>query len=386
MEMLRSFFLEPLWGILIFTVVLYIIAILNVVSLKRLSGYGDPSRFPFVSILIPARNEALNIEACLQSLLAQQYIPFEVLVLDDDSEDGTAEILERAARDVPRLEVFAGKPLPQGWAGKQWACHQLSARAKGELLLFTDADTRHHPQMLANAVAAMEEKQLGFISGLPHQKVLTIGETLLLPMLAWVILTLLPLPLARHLRMPSMAVGVGQFLLFNRKAYEEIGGHAAVRNTSLEDVAFARLLKRRGIRWSFLDLGGRVECRMYRGLKEGLQGIGKNLIAFFEGRLLFMLFAWSWISYLSWYPILVLLAGARGAENPINRLALLNVILLFGLWGLVNLRFRFPLWQALFHPITAVLYLFMAVKAFVWRLAGKSESWKGRELPREAGR
>jgi chlorobactene glucosyltransferase len=382
--MVQVFFQEPLWGILLFITILYIIALMNITTLRRLSSYEMPRNYPLVSVLLPARNEALNIEACLRSLLSQQYHPFEVLVLDDESEDGTSEILARLKQEQPGLHVYAGRPLPEGWAGKQWACHQLSGRAQGDLLLFTDADTRHHPLMLSNAVAALEKDKVGFMSGLPLQRVLTIGETLLLPMLAWVIFTLLPLPLARRLRLPSMAVGIGQFLLFSRKAYDQVGGHAVVWNTSLEDVAFARLLNRCGVDWTFLDLGDRVSCRMYRGLNEGVRGIGKNLVAFFEGKVHFMLFAWGWIAFLSWYPIFVLLRGLAGNPSPNYGLAFINVILMTALWGLINLRFGFPVWQALLHPLTSGLYLYMSLKAFVWRMVGKSDSWKGRDLPKEA--
>jgi chlorobactene glucosyltransferase len=383
--MVQSFLLEPLWGILLFTLVLYLTAIINLISLKKLSSFQPQEKTPFISVLVPSRNEAHNIEGCLKSLLAQKYANFEVLALDDESEDGTAEILERLAVNESRLKVLRGRPLPEGWAGKQWACHQLSARANGDMLMFTDADTRHHPLTLVNSASALAQTGAGFVSGIPRQIVKTAGEILLLPMLGWVILILLPLPLARRLRIPSMSVGVGQFLLFDRKAYIKIGGHKKVWNTSLEDVAFARLAIRQKFGWAFLDLSDRVACRMYRGFNEAVQGIGKNLIAFFEDRLLFLLFAWSWIAFLSWYPLFVLISGLTGTANQSAYLALVNLILLTGLWVLVNIRFGFPLWQAFVHPLTSAVYLVMAVKAAVLKLTGRTETWKGRHLPKETG-
>jgi cellulose synthase/poly-beta-1,6-N-acetylglucosamine synthase-like glycosyltransferase len=123
-----AFFSEPWWGILLFTVVLNLTAVMNLITLKKESSFGRPQITPLISGLVPARNEAHNIKRWIESLLEQLYGNFEVLVLDDESEDGTAKILDRLARDKPRLKIITGETSPKGRAGKQWACQQLSYR------------------------------------------------------------------------------------------------------------------------------------------------------------------------------------------------------------------------------------------------------------------
>ena len=129
-------------------------ALINYLTVRRFDQYPPARERPSVSVLVPARNEARNIEACLDSLLLQDYPDYELIVLDDHSTDSTPEILGRLAAHNPRLRLLSGAALPAGWLGKHWACHQLYQASTGDLLLFTDADTRHEPDMLRASVSA----------------------------------------------------------------------------------------------------------------------------------------------------------------------------------------------------------------------------------------
>jgi chlorobactene glucosyltransferase len=375
--------LHPQWGIIFFLGLLLLIAAINLLSLKRVESFGGTASRPLISVLVPARNEAHNIEACLSTLLNQEYEPYEVLVLDDQSEDGTGEIINRISLANPSLKVLRGLPLPEGWVGKPWACHQLFEAAKGELFLFTDADTRHHPSAIKDAAAALESMKLSFLSGFPRQDLGTWGERLGIPMLIFIIFSLLPLPLARRLPLSWLSAAVGQFILIRRDAYERVGGHAAVKNTSVEDFALARLVKAHRLRWDFMDLTARVRCRMYHTFAELFNGISKNLLAVYNGNFLVFSLTWLWMVYLFVQPLVGLSAALAG--RPINGfsplLGIVAVGISFILWWLNNRRFHLPLVQAFLYPVTALLYLAMVVRVAGGRYLGKPQQWKGRDLP-----
>ena len=174
--MIANFLYQQQLAILAFISVLLLISLINIITIIPIGSSSPPRVLPLVSVLVPARNEAQNIEGCLNSLLNQGYEPYEVIALDDESQDATPEILHRLSQGDTRLKVLSGQPLPYGWVGKNWACFQLSQAAQGELMLFVDADTRHHPAMLAEAVSTLHATQADLLSGLPRQ-VLKPGES-----------------------------------------------------------------------------------------------------------------------------------------------------------------------------------------------------------------
>lgn len=250
-------------GLLVFLGVQVLISLSNLFGLHRLKRTATLESEPFVSVLVPARDEAANIGGCVTSLLKQDYENYELLVLDDQSSDGTADILARLAGQAPRLRVLAGQPLPDGWVGKNWACHQLSSAAGGDWLLFTNADTRHSPGMLRTIVARAEATRADFLSGMPAQETDSWIEKLAVPMLPWMLHAILPVPLVRACPLDLGTAAIGQFLLFRRSAYDTSGGHAAVRDRVVEDFALSRQVKRLGLRWDFVDVSRHVRTRMY---------------------------------------------------------------------------------------------------------------------------
>ena len=182
---MTPFWLQHQLGIATFLGILLLIALVNLLALRRLGRYPLPPLFPRVSVLLPARNEEAVIGDCVRSLLAQDYPDFEVLVLDDGSTDGTGDVLAALARTDARLRVLTGRPLPEGWLGKHWACQQLADAATGDLLLFTDADTIHHPQALRVGVAALLAERADLMSGFLRQRLHTWGERLTVPAIFW---------------------------------------------------------------------------------------------------------------------------------------------------------------------------------------------------------
>lgn len=238
----------------------------NLRTYRRLGEYTAMARAdagPFVSVLVPARDEAANIAACLRSLLAQGYPAFEVLVMDDGSTDETAAIVRALAAGEDRLTLLTGQPLPPGWAGKGFACHQLAGAARGDILLFTDADTRHAPHMIC-AVAGAVAGGADVVTTFPEQEIGGWAEALAVPMMLFTVWAFLPVGRVWSDPSPRFTAANGQLLAFTRAAYMTVGGHAAVRDSILEDMGLAQRAKRLGLKLRLADGTGTTRTRMYR--------------------------------------------------------------------------------------------------------------------------
>jgi chlorobactene glucosyltransferase len=354
-----------------------LIAASNALLLRRIDRFPPAARSPKVSILVPARDEEDSIGPCVQSLLAQDYGDFEVIVLDDDSRDRTPAVL--AGLKTDRLRVLQGRPLPDDWNGKAWACRQLADAARGELLLFTDADTEFRPETARLAVNAMEALRADLLTAITANRVLTLGEQLTVPFVTWSLLSLLPLIVTRLL--PSSAVFTtanGKFMLIRREVYDAIGGHDAVKDDATEDIAIARSARRRGYRWRLLDATPLVNARMYRGLRDAVAGFSKNLFAVFNYRVLVALFVWVWLLTITWLPIVgVAAAIASGKTMPLAPAA--TIVLAGGIWLLASLKFGLPWHLFLLGPAIVTVSAFVGLRAMVLVLTGRAE-WKGRRL------
>jgi hypothetical protein len=226
-----------------------------------------------VSVLLPARDEEAQVGACLTALRAQTGVAdLEVLVLDDGSTDGTADAVRAAADGDPRVRLLGGTPPPAGWLGKPHACARLAAAARGRVLVYVDADVVLAPHAVAATVTLLREHGLALVSPYPRQEAVTAAERLVQPLLQWSWLTLLPLRAAEHSARPSLSVANGQLLAVDADAYRRAGGHAAVADVVLEDVALLRAVKRAGGRGVVADGTALARCRMYdsgAALREG---------------------------------------------------------------------------------------------------------------------
>jgi chlorobactene glucosyltransferase len=360
-----------------------LIEVVNLVGMHRLGRFPVPVELPAVAVLLPARNEARNIEACVRSLLAQRYPSFRVMVVDDESSDGTGDLLARMAAEDPRLEVIAGSPPPPGWTGKNWACHRLATGAHEPFLLFVDADTRHHPLMLRDAMAATLGSGADLLSGAPRQVAHTWAERLTVPMVSWVMFALIPHPIVARSRWTALSAAIGQFMLFRRSAYEQVGGHAAVRDSVVEDLALGRAVKREGRSLDFCDLTARVECRMYQGRREVWEGFGRTIFAFFNYNLPLFAFAWLWLALVFIGPPLVLWLGLLGYGTSPDAVALPVVATGLGalVWVIPCLRLRLPGACSILYPVVSLLFVLIAARSALAHYLGRPVAWKGRAVP-----
>ena len=231
-----------------------------------------------VSVLLPVRDEAARVEPCLRSLLAQEGVDLELVVLDDGSTDGTADVVRRVADGDPRVRLLTGRPLRAGWLGKPHACQQLAEAAAptSDVLVFVDADVVLAPHAVAATVALLEQTGLDLLSPYPRQE--APGATALVqPLLQWSWLTFLPLRLAERSPRPSLSAANGQLLAVRRSAYDRVGGHAAVHDEVVEDVALLRALKRSGGTGGVCDGTALATTRMYDTWSELVDGYSKSL-------------------------------------------------------------------------------------------------------------
>ncbi len=359
---------------------------LNFLSLPSLVEYADRVEFdetaPLVSILVPARNEAANIEKCVASLLAQDYPNFEILVLDDNSEDTTPALVTRLIAENPtcRLSLLHGEALPDGWYGKNFACHQLAQAAKGAFLLFTDADTSHQPIALRAAVAALQLEKAHFLSVFPRQETVTFAERLVLPLLLVYIYGLLPTWLVSRNLAPAFSAASGQFILFERRAYDTIGGHAAVRKEVLEDVRLGQRIKQFGFRQLLPDGREAVTCRMYRNRGEVWRGFSKNLFAFFNYKIswLALFLGVNLLGFVGpyvWLGLGWLTAASMNIEwfwLPLGQVGLALI-----LRGWLALRYGFKLVDIFLYPLSILFMTAIALNSVSWRY--RATEWKGRK-------
>lgn len=350
------------------------IALVNLIFASRLHRF-QPRAAGSVSLLIPARDEAENLRENLPALLAQRPAPLEVLVLDDGSSDGTAEVVRSiAARSGGAVRLLHGAPLPPGWGGKNWACHQLAAAARGDVLIFCDADVRPESDAVGRTTAAMEAAGAGMLTALPRHRFDSWFVAAVVPLVAWLpVVALLPLPLVPRVRSPSLGMGNGQWLAFTRTAYAAAGGHHEVCGDVLEDVALARRAKQAGVRLLVAAAPRTLEVRMYRDWGEMRRGFGKNLYALAGGTAPRFVLVVAIALLVGAVPLLAPLVGGWAYAAP-------AMLVFVRLCGAVLLG-QGPV-TVLLHPVGVVLAAAIAAESAV--RSGERVVWKGRRMPAAA--
>jgi chlorobactene glucosyltransferase len=367
--------------ILLFVCVMGLVALVNVLSFRSLRRVHPPGHAPLVSVLLPARNEERNIGLVLSTLADQDYPNYEVIVLNDGSEDATGRIAEQWMESNRRFRLIRGKPLPEGWVGKSFACHQLSEEAKGDFLLFIDADTIHSRHCISSAVAELSRSGAGLLTVIPYQIMDTFWEKAVLPLLHFTTFCFLPMPLVRLARHPKFAMANGQFMLFRRDAYRAAGGHEAVRTALVEDVWLSRLVKKSGNALAIRDGAGSVSCRMYRSFREIWEGFSKNLFAGFGYSVPMLTAMMAFNAMTSILPFVALLGWllrAGSVAPPWLSMVVAQAAIILAIRLVLALRFRLDLWSSFVHPIAMTVLIGIAANSCRWVLTGGGARWKGR--------
>lgn len=333
--------------------------------------------FPSLSVIIPARNEEHNIKDCIESVLDVDYPDFEIIVVDDESVDRTGSIVEAIRQKDSRIRYIRSK-RQEGWVGKNYALYIGSLNARGEWLLFIDADVRLFRSSLKRAVGYLLEKKLDMLSISGIQETSTVWEVMIQPVIYHMLNIRYPLYLVN--RHPSLSAASGQFILISRKVYNDLGGHQAIREEILEDVRLAEMIKKSGFRMKFLHSSKILKVRMYSNFYEIFKGWTKNLY-FLAGNKRWMLI---WLSYtlvtwvvlpvLSWYVIV-----NRFWEKELITASSIVYIILTNLFSL-NLWLNFPkgIFISFLYPLSFFLvFIIMAASWWRSRILNIVE-WKGR--------
>ncbi|MGI8496626.1 MAG: glycosyltransferase [Gemmatimonadaceae bacterium] len=341
---------------------------------------------PLVSVIVPARNEARNIERCVRSVLATSYPAMELIVVDDSSEDDTSRIAQGIAADDPRMRVIQAEPLPGDWFGKPWACRRGAMEARGSVLCFTDADTWHAPELLALSVNAMRRRAADLLSVAGRQELGSFWERVVQPQ----VFSLLAVryggtEVVNESSRATDKIANGQCMFFRRAAYDEVGGHDAVRQKVAEDLSLAQLVFRRG-KVPLIVLGQRqLSTRMYTTLTDIVQGWMKNVYAgtldaapFGRWGRVAMPFLLPVPLVMTIVPALVLLVGplAGAPDGLVLWAGLCTAAMLVWLIPLYLFFLELPLWYLVFFPLGAAVLLYIVVRSIV---RGQRVAWKGRE-------
>jgi hypothetical protein len=341
-----------------------------------------------VSVLLPLRDEATRVIPCLRALLGQRGVPvMEIVVLDDGSTDGTAEVVRAVAGGDPRVRLVTGLPLPAGWLGKPYACHQLARRADpvAAVLVFLDADVVLAPHAVAACVAALRAAGLELLSPYPRIVVRGPGERLVQPLLQWSWLTFLPLRSMETSPRPALAAAGGQLLVVDRAGYDAAGGHAGVRNRILDDVELARAVKRTGGRIALADGSALASCRMYESWRQLAAGYTKSLWAAFPSPAGAAAVVAALLLLYAAPPLVAVAAGAAAAAGVAGAggaAAAAVVAYLLGVAGRV-IAARATGGRAwpdtLAHPVSVVLLGLLVARSYRLRRRRRL-SWRGRPV------
>lgn len=355
--------------------------------LKNIKLFGRANREPLrlqemrskpISICIPARNEAKSIGSALASLLASQHDNYEVLVLDDHSDDDTRLIVEDWMKKADRVKLLQSPPLPDGWNGKQHACWQLANAAQHNFLLFLDADVRLSSDALTRILAEQSVRDVSLLSGFPRQETGTFSEKLLIPMMHYVLLCYLPIDRMRSSTDPGFAAGCGQLFLAKKSDYFACGGHADIRGSRHDGIKLPRTFRKSGLSTDLFDAADLATCRMYetfgqvqRGLlKNATEGIanarliGPFTILLLGGTVLpIVLFAMGLLN--AWSPLLLLFLGLLSALSWIPRFIAASA-------------FQQSALGAVCHPIAIVWFVFLQWIALIRQILGLKTRWRGR--------
>lgn len=360
------------------TFVLALLALVTAVNMlwgpflaKRRPG-ASPQ--PSLSICIPARNEEASIGQLLSSLQPFVRPDMEILVLDDHSTDGTAQVIRQHEPDLPALRLLQGASLPTGWTGKNWACHQLAQQARGEVLLFVDADVWLESDALGATLDALRNYRADALSAFPRQQLDGVVSKAVVPIMDLLLYAFLPLQLVHRTRARSLAAANGQWIAFRRSCYEAIGGHAGLRSEVVEDIALARTVKQHGFRMLLTSGVGMLRCRMYRSPGEVLRGFSKTFFAAFDFRamafvpmLLFMLLVF----------VLPFLWLAIDAQLFVLTAIGLNVLLR----AFMSIRLRHGWLSVILHPLGILGAVGIGMHAIWQRYRLGSVIWKDRAIP-----
>jgi len=355
--------------VLVFSVIQLLVAFVNILFRQNFSrvktNYSE-----LVSVLIPARNEENNIANILHDLQNQYYQNIEIIVFNDQSTDKTEEIIAEFSRKDGRIKLVNSNGLPQGWLGKNYACYSLSKHAKGNFLLFLDADVRISKNIIINTINYSINHNLGLLSIFPKQIMMTLGERIAVPNMNYILLSLLPLILVRKSKYASLSAANGQFMLFNSKNYFDTNPHELMKSDKVEDIEIARYFKKKNIPVACLTGNDSIKCRMYEGFTEAVSGFSKNVVNFFGKSFIVATLFW----LVTTFGFIVVFASFSPTVSILYLITIIVTRVFISIVSRQNILLNLIL--AIPQQITMGIFI---CKAFINKTK-KQYQWKGRNI------
>ncbi len=322
-----------------------------------------------ISILIPARNEENNIGKLLNSIIKSKDEQLEIIVFNDNSNDNTEKIVKNYLQRDSRIKLINSRALPHGWLGKNYACHQLAQNAQGNYLIFLDADVIISNNIIADVVSYAQKNNLKLLSIFPYQIQNSWGEKATIPLMHYILLTLLPLIFVKISPFASHAAANGQFLLFEANTYKKLFPHEKFKKSPVEDIQIARFYKKLKLNIACIIGEERIQCRMYQSYSEALNGFSKNIFMFF-GNIPLIAFIFWILAALGFIPVIYY------NQNLLILYFLLFILIQF----LYAIRCKQnPIITCLFFPMHMVFMFHVMLKSLLIKKK-KIYLWKERNI------
>ena len=382
-----QFFLELIamfifYSLFAFSILVSILGVINLIFIKKPIVYSQNNISSLVSVLIPARNEEVNIKRCLYSLIDQSYKNLEIIVLDDDSDDQTYNIVKDVSKNFSSIKLIKGERKLNGWTGKNWACHQLSKFAKGDFLLFIDADTKLQKNTISETVSEMNNNDVDLISLFPNRITNTAIDKIISVTIGWFIFSCLPIIFSN--KNPMFSSAFGQFLLFRKGAYFSIGGHESIKDKILDDFELGRLITMRGYNLNVFDGTERISTFSYSTEKEALEGLSKSIFPFFNNRLIPFLILLILFLSMGLMPIFIMMGEFFG-----SKLTKSKEMIAYFTWGLITLSWSISSYRSkqgirygILYPFVTTFTAIIGIFSIITFLT-KSVNWKNRNVIQE---
>ena len=379
LEVIAMFIFYSLFA---FSILVSILGLINLILIKKPIIYYQNNSTALVSVLIPARNEEINIKRCLYSLIDQSYKNLEIIVLDDDSDDQTYNVVKIISKNYESIKLVKGESKTGGWTGKNWACHQLSKYANGDFLLFVDADTKLQKNTIAETVNEMNNNDVDLISLFPNRITDTAIDKVISVTIGWFIFSCLPIIFSK--KNPIFSSAFGQFLLFRKGAYFSIGGHESIKDKILDDFELGRLLTKKGYNLSVLDGTERISTFSYSTEKEALEGLSKSIFPFFNNKLIPFLILLILFLSMGLMPIFIMMGEFFG-----SKLTKSKEMIAYFIWGMLTLSWTISSYRSkqglrygILYPVITTLTAIVGIFSIITFLT-KSVNWKNRNIIQE---
>jgi cellulose synthase/poly-beta-1,6-N-acetylglucosamine synthase-like glycosyltransferase len=341
-------------------------AIFNAITIVRPRAQGSQNLS--FSILVPCRNEVENVSELIATFKRLDHRRYEVIFIDDNSTDGTGDLLRQSIVNYPYMEVISGAPLPDSWMGKPWALSQGLSRVTHDYIVTVDADVRLAPDALSAMDSVLQRTGSDFLSPYPSQRAVTMSERLVQPLLQWTWMSTVPLRIAMRSSRPSLAVANGQFLIVKKSALISVGGFGAIQSSVLDDIDLARALIRGGFSGGVCDGSKIASTRMYTSFREIRAGYGKSMSTGFGG--IFGSLALAAVMAISGLlPFIYSFFDSTMAEAALLLVIASRIVSAISSRSLII--------DSLLHPISTILFIYLLIYSNFFH---SKITWKGRAI------